>query len=159
MRNIGKQQLLSFVIVECIGIFAVLHGMTYRIGSLSNMGAGFFPVVIGALMMITGVAILLSSDPETDSDGEDGPLPGVMQVLRQRARPLLLVLVAVLSFIVVGQRFGLVPGTFLLGVIASFADKKNSIKNALAIAVFLTFLCVAVFIWFLNVPFPLFGAL
>ena len=64
-----------------------------------------------------------------------------------------------IRFAALVERLGFVPGTFLLGFIASFADKKNSIKNALAIAVFLTFLCVAVFIWFLNVPFPLFGAL
>lgn len=158
MRKINKQQLLSFVIVEGMAIFAIVHGLSYQIGTLSNMGPGFFPVALGVLMMITGVFLLFSVDPDVHDDDDEGR-PSAKSIVKERSRTFLIILMSVICFIVIGNNFGLVPGTFLLCFIASFADKQNSIRSALVISVMLTLVCVAVFSWFLRIPFPLFGAI
>ncbi len=40
-----------------IGVGAVVQGVGYDVGSLSRMGAGFFPVALGTLLALLGIAL------------------------------------------------------------------------------------------------------
>ena len=45
------------LLLIALGAAVLAMGLGYRMGSLSNMGAGFTPVVLGALLVLVGIAI------------------------------------------------------------------------------------------------------
>ena len=61
-----------------------------------------------------------------------------------------------LSFIVLAKYGGLIPATFSLIFISTFADQKNTFKVALITATVLTLFTVAVFHFGLQMQMPLF---
>ena len=44
-----------------LGLGAILQGRNYSIGTLSRMGPGFFPVALGVILALAGVAIAISA--------------------------------------------------------------------------------------------------
>jgi len=44
-----------------LGLGAIFRAETYSIGTLSRMGPGFFPVALGAILALAGVAIAISA--------------------------------------------------------------------------------------------------
>jgi hypothetical protein len=60
------------------------------------------------------------------------------------------VFVAIIAWIEIVPRFGLVPGTIALVVIATFAQRQPRLLTTAVTAVVLSFLGVAIFIWGLG---------
>ena len=97
-----------------------LAGVGYGIGTLRQMGSGFFPVVLGVLLVLVGVAMLAT----TRARARRTPARG----RRRRAemahlagpvvqwRGWLCILGGVLAFVVLGEHGGLVPATFVVGL-------------------------------------------
>lgn len=130
-----------------IGLFAIVQGISYKVGSLRMMGSGFFPVALGALMALTGVAIAFSA---RRAPGE-----------KEKARPpewrgWICITLSIVAFIALGKHGGLVPSTFAIVFISALGDRKNSVINALVLALAMVVVCVVVFWWALQLPFPLF---
>src|SRR5665213_1588605 len=57
-----------------LGLGAMFQGSQYPIGSLSRMGPGFFPVALGAILALTGVAIAARAKASVP-EGEETVLP------------------------------------------------------------------------------------
>jgi hypothetical protein len=57
-----------------IGLGAIYEGLRYKIGTLSKMGPGFFPVAIGAVLALLGVLIALGARSAAPA-AEDKHLP------------------------------------------------------------------------------------
>lgn len=167
MKRLTTKHFLSFLAIIVTALFAIIIGSSYRIGSLSNMGPGFFPVAIGVLMATVGFLHLLSKDSteKEQEDEADGHIVSNKEYADKKEKiirsfiPFLLIFISVIIFIYAGRKFGLVIGTFSLCFISSFADKENSFKSSLILSIALTLLCVVIFKWFLRIPFPLFGSL
>ena len=49
------------MLMTAIGLAAAIQGARYPIGELSRMGPGFFPVALGVLLALAGLAIALSA--------------------------------------------------------------------------------------------------
>ena len=45
-----------------LGVGILLQGATYQVGTLSHMGPGFFPVALGAILALVGVAIFFTAE-------------------------------------------------------------------------------------------------
>lgn len=135
-----------------IGVGTVIGSTNYQFGSLARMGPGYFPLILGAILMILGLMIALSPSLEGGpaGDGLDVLPPGT------QFKTWLFIIGSVVAFVVVGKYGGLVPATFILTTLATLADKGNTIKTALIIGVVLTIMTVAVFYYGLQMPFPLF---
>ena len=58
---------LGGVLMIALGVAAAFQGTTYRIGTLSRMGPGFFPVALGVILTLAGVAIAITARFERDS--------------------------------------------------------------------------------------------
>lgn len=131
-----------------LGIGAMLQGRTYQIGTLSAMGPGFFPVSLGAILTLTGMTIALNAKA-----GEGGA-----EHDRRPAqwRAWFLIALSIVAFVVLGKYFGLVPATFAIVFISAFADRQNTWKSALVLAVAIVIMCALVFWWGLQLQFPLF---
>ena len=109
-----------------LGLGAILHGMTYQMGTLSRMGPGFFPVWLGAILALMGVAIVAgAAAAEPRIEEKRGPM---------HWRAWILIPLSIVAFIVLGNYGGLLPATFALVFISALADRQNTLKNALVLS-------------------------
>jgi hypothetical protein len=132
-----------------LGLGAVLQGKNYEMGTLSHMGPGYFPVALGAILMLTGLAIALgakNSVPAADADTRPAP----------EWRGWLCIIFSILAFLVLGVYGGLLPATFAVVFISALGDRKNTFKSALLLSLGMVAVCVVVFWWALRLQFPLF---
>ncbi|WP_321893645.1 tripartite tricarboxylate transporter TctB family protein [Paraburkholderia tropica] len=150
-----KKDYYGGALMMLIGIGAVWHGATYHVGKLDRMGAGFFPVLLGAAMVLTGVAIagmakrrsslpVLQGDPVADENA--GP----------QWRGWFCILASIGAFVLLGKWGGLLPASFAITFIAALGDRDNTWRTALGLAVTLSAVSVVVFWWALQLQFPLF---
>lgn len=139
-----------------VGVAVVVAGAGYGMGTLRQMGSGFFPVVLGVLLALIGVA-LLSSAGRAPRAGADEP-PAEMAHLAGPVvqwRGWLCIVGAALAFVVLGQHGGLVPASFATVFIAAMGDRGNSVRSAATLAAGLTAAGVLVFHYGLHLLLPL----
>ena len=60
-------------LMALIGAGAVYEGQKYGIGSLSDMGSGYFPVVAGSGLILLGIAMASVRGPAPDGQGASAP--------------------------------------------------------------------------------------
>jgi hypothetical protein len=132
------------------GLGAIYEGMSYRIGSLVRMGPGFFPVALGVILALIGVAIMLGARADASAVAEKE------ENLRPEWRGWICISLGIMAFVLIGQYGGLVPATFAVVFISALGDRQNTIKSALILSLVMCVVCVAVFWYALQVQFPLF---
>jgi hypothetical protein len=131
-----------------IGLGTCWQATQYDLGSLQQMGPGFFPMSLGVILAVTGLLILLSG---LRSVSEKPPIQWQPQW-----RGWLCICASLVAFVIIGTFFGLLPATFATVFIAAFGDRKNSVLAAFILAASMTAICLIVFWWLLQVQFPLF---
>jgi len=140
-----------------VGIAVVVAGAGYGVGTLRQMGSGFFPVLLGALLTLIGVALLFSAGRVPGSDADEAPAE-----MAHLAGPVvqwrgwLCIVGAALAFVVLGEHGGLVPASFASVFIAAMGDRGNTVRSAAALAAGLTVAGVIVFHYGLHLLLPLF---
>lgn len=146
------------VLLIAAGAAVVIAGVGYGMGSLRQMGSGFFPVVLGVLMALVGVALLATAPRAADAATAEPPpetahLAGPVVQWRGWG----CILGGVLAFVVLGEHGGLVPASFAAVFIAALGDRGNSVRAAAALAALMTALGVLVFHYGLHLLLPLFA--
>lgn len=131
-----------------LGLYTVLQGRTYQMGTLSRMGPGYYPVALGVLMVILGVIIALNARASVP-EGEEEALP-------PEWRGWICILLSIVAFVVFGMYGGLLPATFAIVFISALGDRNNTVKSAFFLAVGMTLVALVIFYWALQVQFPLF---
>ena len=104
------------VVAACIIIFGAVmayFGSFYGVGSLQNMGAGYFPVLLGFVTIFFGIATLL------EVRHSPNPFPKIPW------RPFVCVFSAILIWSLLVERIGLFPSSVLLVIIGSLGRKIN----------------------------------
>ncbi len=133
--------IIGGAVMVAVGLWFMMHAMeSYSIGTLRRMGPGFFPAVLGGLIMLFGVLIIL---PALFRKGE----PFAFEW-----RPFVMVCVSIGVFAAVLERFGMVPAIFALVFAAGLAKPGMKVVETFFLCVFLAFSAVAVFIWGLGIP-------
>lgn len=144
----NRKDILGGSLMLAIGLGVCWHATRYELGSLRQMGPGFFPMSLGAILALTGLLICLSGL-------RTGPqMPAV--TWQPQWRGWFCICASLVAFVIIGNFFGLLPATFATVVIAAFGDRKNSLRAALTLATCMTLVCLVVFWWLLQVQFPLF---
>ena len=59
MHKRDTRDIIGGLGLAAIGLFAVIYGQRYEFGDLNRMGAGYFPVALGALLAVLGMLIAL----------------------------------------------------------------------------------------------------
>lgn len=142
MRN--PRDFFAGVIFLSFGFCAVLVGRDYPMGSAVRMGAGYFPFVLGALLLILGALVCARSLVVT---GEKVEPIGV--------RPLVLVLLAIGAFGASVDSMGLVVATGLMTVIGAAASPESRWREVAVLTIALVGLSVGAFAYGLGLPFKL----
>ena len=150
--KINAKEVWSGGLLVLIGMATTLGSLNYQIGTLARMGPGYFPLMLGIILMVLGLIVLISPDMDRSS-ADDG-----LDKLGLKAQLMTwgLVISSVALFAILGKYGGLVPATFFLTFVAALADHKNTWKVALAVSVVLTAFTVGVFYYGLQMQLPLF---
>ncbi|MHB8772879.1 MAG: tripartite tricarboxylate transporter TctB family protein [Syntrophales bacterium] len=127
-----------------IGIAAMLIAREYRFGSTLRMGPGFFPVILGAILVVFGVAVVAVGL----RSGEK--IKGHLSL-----RALVLLPVALVLFGVLMELAGFVPALAALVFVSAAAGREFKFIEVLLLTVLLTVASIALFIWGLGLPYPL----
>jgi hypothetical protein len=117
----------------------------YPIGTALHMGPGYFPVAVGTLLVLVGVASMLRALVVTTMGAE-----------RIAFRPLVVITAAVVVFAAAIDRIGLVPSVFVSALLACAAGTKPRIAEACLIAACLSVMAAGIFFYGLKLPFSLF---
>lgn len=146
----NRRELLSAALMLTIGAAAAWGGTHYEVGTLARMGPGFFPVALGATLML--LALLMVLTPVTTED--EAAAGGAREPANTRAW--ICVIAGVIAFIVLGSLGGLVPGTFALVLLSAFGDQRNTASACVLLAAGVTLLAVVLFRLLLQIQIPLF---
>jgi putative tricarboxylic transport membrane protein len=134
------------------GLVAAVYGPTYRVGTLTRMGPGFMPTVLGIVLIVLGVLIagLASTDgAEGEAAGEGNLLPEHPQWFAW-----LCILAGPALFVVFGSVVGTAPATFAFLFFLALGDRDSTWKSALILAVLVTVFGVLLFHSLLQIPMP-----
>jgi hypothetical protein len=145
-----RRDFYAGALMALIGVAAIAIGRQYGVGALTAMKPGFFPVAVGALLVVVGIAIAV-----TGGRGEEIDL-GHTAMPRWDWRGGCCILAGTICFIVLGQFFGLVPATIGCVFVAAMGDRKMAVARAAVLAVAIAGLGVILFHYQLKIPFALF---
>jgi hypothetical protein len=147
---VKKRDFYAGGLMTLLGAAVTLDSMTYTLGSLTHMGPGMFPLMLGITLTLVGVLILGTAVATPLSDDE--------RILPERPEWLAwgCILAGPVLFIILGELFGLVLATFACVFVPALGDRTATLKGSALLAAGVTFFGVLLFSYVLKIPFPLF---
>jgi Tripartite tricarboxylate transporter TctB family len=156
LGGVGVQNLLqkkdfyAGLAMVLLGGAVTLNSSTYNLGTFMHMGPGMFPFMLGILMTFVGLLIFVQGLLTPLEEGER-ILPESMEW-----RGWACILAGPLMFILFGQLFGMVAGTFMCVFVSALGDRTATLKGSAILAACITVAGAFLFSYILKVPFPLF---
>lgn len=145
---LGNRDLWTGIMFMATGLTAVFVSRSYEFGTALRMGPGFFPTILGGVLIVIGLFVLVAGLRKGER------IKGGWSLRALIALPASLVL-----FGVVLERWGFVPGLLILIFGAASAGREFKLKEVALLAAVLLFLSLGLFIWGLGLPYPLFKGL
>lgn len=134
MYNRDITDIIGGAVVAVFGGAVVIYGlMTMPVGTLQRMGPGFFPISVGCVLALIGIAILVPALFRQ----------GTLETVDLRA--LILVPSSLAGFALTLPFFGLAPAILVLVGLSTLAQSVISIKGITLTASFIALLCYLVF--------------
>jgi Tripartite tricarboxylate transporter TctB family len=135
------------LVYVAFGVAAVWIGRDYPFGTGARMGPGYFPSVLGGLLVLFGLAAVVRSFLQ----------PGE-SIGTVAWKPLFLVVAATVAFAFLLPRIGLPVSLVILVLVSAAASERFRFdwRPALGLVALVAF-CTLVFVTALGVPLPLFG--
>jgi hypothetical protein len=134
----------SGLIFVAFGIAAIVIGSNYSLGTAARMGPGYFPRILGIMLIVLGAALSLRA---LKIKGEP--------IAKWHWKPTLVVLGSVVLFGYIVNYAGLVLSTIILIVISSWASPEFRLKESVISGVLLAALVVGVFVIGLKLQLPI----
>jgi hypothetical protein len=132
-------------LIALIGAGAIAEGRTYGIGGLSDMGSGFFPVVLGAGLVLLGGVMAAMGTPAPEGHAATTP----------DWRGALAIAAAVVLFIVLADNAGLLPAIFGCVFVGALGTRGTTLKEAALLSIGIAIFGIGLFSFVLKVPFPI----
>ncbi len=129
-----------------LGIGVGWQARHYELGSLRQMGPGYFPLVLGVLLAVVGGLILLGG-LRTAPAAPAAPFSWRAPVA---------ICAGLSAFAVLGRWGGLLPASFVSVFLAALGDRRNNPAAAAALAAAMTLAALVVFHFVLRIQLPLF---
>jgi hypothetical protein len=145
LEFLERKDFWSGVMLIVVGGGALFIARNYQFGSSLRMGPGYFPVILSAALVIFGVYFVLQG---LRAGAEK--LEGSWSL-----RALIIVPLSLVLFGLLIDRAGFIPAMLALIIISAAASKEFRLVEVLLFSVFLTAMCVIVFIWALGLPYEL----
>ena len=133
----------SGLIFILFGGFAVIGAKGYPMGTTGRMGPGYFPTVLGGLLILLGLIISIRGLIGIESESIKG----------WAIRPLVLVLGAVVAFALIVERLGLVTAMVTLISVSCLGTTESRLREVVALFLVLVAMAVGIFAYGLKLPF------
>ena len=130
-----------------LGVLAITVGSRYALGSAARMGPGYFPRILGILLLVLGALITFRG---IRWDGDAIPA--------WKWRPTIVVLASVVIYGILISKLGVAISTVLLIIGASAASHEFRWKESIIAGLLLSALAVGVFVVGLGVQLPIWPA-
>ncbi len=127
-----------------IGTAAVIIARDYPFGRLTRMGSGFFPTLMGVILILFGVYIMFKGLRKNEK------IKGSWSV---RALIVLPAVTVLFGFLL--DRAGFAPALAVLAFGSAAAGREFKWGEVLLLTAFMTGLSEAIFVWGLRLPYPL----
>lgn len=145
LRN--NRDLIAGLLFVVLGGLAIILARDYPLGTTMRMGPGYFPTVLGGILLLFGAYVLARGIRSGEKvKGEWG------------VRPLAWITLSIVLFGYLLDRAGMVPATVVTIFVAAAAGREFRFKEVLLLAVVMTAFSVVVFSWGLKLPYPLLGS-
>lgn len=146
MKVRNQQDFFSGLLLMGVGITFALGSRKYAIGTADNMGPGYFPLMLGILLVLLGGAIFISQLVAKSADGG--------KIGKLAWRPLLFIIAANVVFgVAMGglpdiglPAFGLIVGIYLLTFLAAMSVEGFKFKEAVVLATVLAIISYVIFV-------------
>ena len=132
---------LAFMLIGLAGLY---FGSDLAFGSSSRMGPGYFPSVLGGILVLFGVYLMIV-----------GLRKGEKIAVRCSLRAVIVLPLSLIAFGVLMTHAGFIPAMAALVFGSASAGREFKFVEVLLLTVLLTGLSVAIFIWGLGLPYPL----
>jgi hypothetical protein len=126
------------------GAAAMFIARDYRFGSALRMGPGFFPTILGGILIAFGIGVMVV-----------GLRSGEKIQERLSLRALILLPLSLVLFGELMQHAGFIPALVSLVFVSAASGKGFRLVEVLLLTIVLTIASVALFIWGLGLPYPL----
>jgi hypothetical protein len=134
-----------------LGVVAIYASLEYPVGTALQMGPGYFPVWLGAIMIAFGVVI-----GGLALRAQGGPRQG-LGASEWAFRPWIVLTAALAAYaILMDAGAGFVPALMVLVIGCALAHKDVRWRETLLLSVFVTAGAVAIFSFGLDLPYRLF---
>jgi hypothetical protein len=139
-----------------IGIGAVAIALNYPLGTPRRMGPGALPFLVGGLMVAVGIALAAQAWARGNRAGPLLMLPALPSA--HAARAVIFVTLSLIVFALLIRPAGLFLATAALAVVARQAEPGASLFGTAITALVLAFICSAIFVWAIGLPFRVWPA-
>lgn len=140
--------LIGAALVIAFGVFAYVQGGGYDMGTIREMGPGYFPRILSLGLILMGVLyafVAWRAGPV--GFGEDRP--DILSIL--------IICASLIVFALLIERNGLVPAIFCSTLLSTFASNRRNIPVAILLSALTALACAAIFVWGLSLPFKYFA--
>jgi hypothetical protein len=124
------------------GVLFGIYSLSYRMGTMLQMGPGFLPLVLSALLVLLGLTVLVRAIIVRNIDRVSFAL-----------RPMLTISLSVIVFALSIDKLGLFVSVFFLVVLSGLAIQPFRAGRLVGLGVALALICSLLFVHFLNLPF------
>ena len=145
MRIRSQEDFWAGMMFIGFGILAIVVARDYPMGSAMRMGPGYFPTWIGACLVVLG-AIIAATGFKNKGEG----------IGRVPWRAMLLLSVGFAWFAWGIDNVGFILALAVLVVLTSLAGREHYWKEILVETIVLLIGCWAIFIYAIELPYPLF---
>ena len=154
MKIKSQKDFFAGLMFLVIGVAFAIGAIDYNVGTGARMGPGYFPLILGVLMSILGLAIGAKGLVVETADGD--------KIGKWAWKQVFFILAANFAFgiLLVGvpslgiPQFGLIVAIFGLVFIASMGGYTFNAKEVLILAICLAVGSYVAFVWALNLQFP-----
>ena len=157
--NIKSQKdFFSGLMFMGVGVAFAWGAVTYKVGDGARMGPGYFPLMLGVMMAVLGVAITFKSLVVETVGGD--------KIGKWAWKPLVFIILANLTFgVLLGglpsiklPAMGMIVAIYALTFIASIAEPGWKVKNTFILATILAVGSYLAFVLVLKLQFPVWPA-
>lgn len=150
MRIKSQADFFSGVMFTAVGGAFAIGATSYNIGDGARMGPGYFPLMLGILLAVLGLAVMFQAMVVETADGDP--------IGKWAWKPLLFIIGANLAFgVLLGglpsigvPAMGMIIAIYALTIISSLAGEHFNLKDVLILATILAAGSYVAFIWALK---------
>ena len=139
-----NKDLWAGIMLIATGVASIFIARDYPFGSTMRMGPGYFPSMLGGILVLFGIYIMIV-----------GLRTGEKIALQCSLRALIVLPVSLVAVGILMTYAGFIPALAVLIFGSASSGREFKFVELLLLTLILTGLSVAIFIWGLGLPYPL----